>query len=147
MPMIAFCGSCGRYVELTAEGACPGGHPRSALRDVRAGSLADAPAVASARIAIPAPEPLADDPSELAGRIIGNAVIYVPAGQAVAGLIFGLLAPLALVDPLLWSAPAGGATDLGPGTPVVLRLIYSVVSLVVTVAGSFLWVRMRRRRH
>ena len=128
MPMIAYCGSCGRYVELTAEGACPGGHPRSALRDVRAGSLADAPAVASARIAIPAPEPLADDPSELAGRIIGNAVIYVPAALILAAALW-----------MQWVQ--------FPGTPVVLRLIYSVVSLVVTVAGSFLWVRMRRRRH
>ena len=30
------------------------------------------------------------------------------AGQAVLGLIFGLLAPLALVDPLLWGIPALG---------------------------------------
>jgi len=30
-------------------------------------------------------------------------------GQAVAGLIFGLLAPLALVDPLLWGLPLLGA--------------------------------------
>ena len=30
------------------------------------------------------------------------------APQAVAGLIFGLLAPLAMVDPLLWALPALG---------------------------------------
>jgi hypothetical protein len=30
------------------------------------------------------------------------------AGQAVVGLIFGLLAPLAIVDPMLWAVPALG---------------------------------------
>ena len=31
------------------------------------------------------------------------------AGQAVLGLIFGLLAPLAMIDPMLWAAPVLGA--------------------------------------
>jgi hypothetical protein len=35
------------------------------------------------------------------------------AGQAVLGLIFGLLAPLALVDPMLWSLPALGIVFSG----------------------------------
>jgi hypothetical protein len=36
------------------------------------------------------------------------AAYHALAGQAVLGLIFALLAPLALVDPMLWSIPAAG---------------------------------------
>jgi hypothetical protein len=124
MPSIAYCSQCGEYVQLSAEGTCPFGHQRSALRDVREGGLGSAPATASTSKRIPTP-PDVEEHSELLAQIIGKSVVLVP---------------LALI--LGWGLWTG--YEQFPGMSVGMRLLASAGSLLFTVGLAFLFVRKRR---
>ena len=60
------------------------------------------------------------------------------AGQAVVGLIFGLLAPLALVDPLLWAVPALGVLLSGWALRRIRRSEPALAGRKMALAGLVL---------
>jgi hypothetical protein len=119
---VGYCGECARYVELTADGMCPDGHPRSALRDVREGCVAQAPVVGKAHAAA------YHDEGGMLAQIIGKGIIIVPVA-----LIVG------------WGLWTGYEQFSGSGMTVGQKLLYSALSLVVTVAGAFMFTS--RHRH
>ncbi len=78
------------------------------------------------------------------------------AGQAPAGLIFGLLSPLALIDPLLWIMPAAGLffsvwalrrIKRNPSALAGRRLaaVGLTLSLLMSVAAPTEWIAYRVR--
>jgi hypothetical protein len=122
MSKVAYCGGCGRYIQLTPQVECPAGHPRSELRDVREGPLPSARSnhsVATAAQAV--------DHSDLIAQVIGKGVVLVPLALLSA---FGI-----------WT----GYYQF-PGSPL-MRLLMSIGSLGLTVGLAFLWYGMKRRRH
>jgi hypothetical protein len=128
MPRIAFCSGCGRYIQLTLEGECREGHPRSALRDVREGTLDAAPVVGVAAPVCTAEEATFREYDSLLAKVVGKAIIIIPVTLVLA---FGL-----------WT----GMVQL-PGFHMSIwaRLGWSVFSLVMTVGGAFLLYGRRRR--
>jgi hypothetical protein len=134
MARVGYCGECGRYVELTAQGECPAGHPRSSLRDVREGSLAEAPVVAKARAdrereAAETPDPALRAGTGVLAKVIGWGVVVVPVAIVVG-----------------WGLWAGYEESASNGNGGWTGLGISAGSLVATVVATFVWVRMRRRR-
>jgi len=127
MAKIAYCSGCGRYIELTYTGECPEGHPRSALRDVREGTLASAPSVRVATVGPTAEEAAFREFESPFAKIVGRAIIIVP---IVAVLGFGLVTGMVPVP--------------GFGMSLWERLGWSVFSLAMTVGGAFFFVRLRR---
>jgi len=124
----AQCSGCGRRVQLTDAGECPRGHARSMLRDVREGVLPATvrqSAATSAR-AVPAAERVASHDA-LLSQVLGKGIVIVPVALVVA---FGV-----------WT----GYYQF-PGSPLV-KLLFSVASLALTVGLAFLWAGIRRRRH
>jgi hypothetical protein len=135
MAQVGYCGECRRYVELTASGECPAGHPRSALRDVREGSLAEVPAVAkvaSERRDVPAEttEPVVLEGTGMLAKIIGWGIVLVPVL-----LVLG------------WGLWAGYDEAASHGASGAKALMISAGSLVLTGVGTFVWIWIRRRRH
>jgi len=134
MARVGYCGECGRYVELTVQGECPAGHPRSALRDVREGSLAEAPAVAKARAdrereQAEMPDPALGVGTGVLAKVIGWGIVIVPVTLVVG---WGL-----------WTGYEEAKTNGASGWTA---FGISAGSLMVTVAVTFVWIRMRRRR-
>jgi hypothetical protein len=134
MARVGYCGECGRYVELTAQGECPVGHPRSSLRDVREGSLAEAPAVARARAdregeVAEMPEPALGVGTGVLAKLIGWGIVVVPAALVVG-----------------WGLWAGYEEAASNGAPSWVALMISAGSLAVTFAVAFAWVWIRRHR-
>jgi hypothetical protein len=119
---VGYCGECGRYVELTAEGVCPDGHPRSSLRDVREGCVAQAPSVGQVRHAE------YHDQGGLVAQVLGKGIIIVPVA-----LIVG------------WGLWTGFEQFNGSGLSVGQKLLYSALSLVATVGAAF--ILTARHRH
>jgi hypothetical protein len=111
---LGYCGECGRYVELTPDGACPDGHPRSSLRDVREGCVAQAPAVGTANAAA------YHDEGGMLAQVLGKGIIIVPVA-----LIVG------------WGLWTGYEQFGGSGMSVGQKLLYSALSLVATVVATF----------
>ena len=126
MAHVGYCSSCGRYVRVVEGGGCPDGHPRSALRDVRQGSLADAPAVGVNRVAA-SQAPFREYEGTFA-KILGKAIVIVPVALILA---FGL-----------WT---GYEQFSGTGMSFVAKLGLSVASLVATVGLAFLFARPKHR--
>jgi len=117
---VGYCGGCGRYVQLTEQGGvCPAAHPRSELRDVHEGYL-ESPREGSAST------PLYRDEGGILAQVIGKGIVFVPIGLIVAWA--------------LWT----GYEQFGPGLSVWAKLGWSVFSLVLTVAGSFMLYGHRR---
>jgi hypothetical protein len=134
MARVGYCGECGRYVELTAQGECPVGHPRSSLRDVREGSLAEAPAVARARADREREVAETSDPALGAGagvlaKVIGWGIVIVPVALVVG-----------------WGLWAGYEEAASNGASGWTALGISAGSLVVTSVATFAWVWIRRHR-
>ena len=127
MSRIAYCSGCGRYVELTYQDECPEGHPRSALRDVREGTLASAPRASASANAPTAEEAAFQIQNNVAVKAVGIAIIAVPVTLVLA---WGL-----------WS----GMAEFGDGMSWPAKLGLSAVSLVATVGLAFLM--YRRKRH
>jgi len=132
MPKTAFCSGCNRYVQLSPEGECREGHPRSALRDVREGTLQSAPAV-RATAAAPAPS------AELAAIASYDNIFAKLAGKAI------IVAPVALI--LAWGIWSGMAEFGGSGMSWIAKLFWSLFSLALTVGGAFFWAGLHKRRH
>lgn len=139
MATVGYCGECGRYVELTGEGACPNGHPRSSLRDVREGTLARVPATAApqqagvSQAAMQQDVDFGDDGAYrqdggLAAQIIGKSIVLVPIALIVA---WGL-----------WTGFEQAKLSTGS---VSLRMFYSVISLLATVGVAFIIARRHSR--
>lgn len=127
MSRIAYCSGCGRYVELTYQSECPEGHPRSSLRDVRDGTLAAAPNVATVANAPTAEEAAFQVQNSPAVKAAGIAIIAVPVALV---LIWGLYSGMAeFGDSMAWPAKLG----------------LSAVSLVGTIGLAFLFYRRKRR--
>jgi hypothetical protein len=122
VPQIAFCGACRRYIELTADGQCPEGHPRGELRDVREGTLESAPLVGAAK-------PREFDDGGLVARLIGWSVVLVPAG---------LLAAFAL-----WT---GYEQFSGSGMSPLAKFGLSFASLIGTLVIVWIMSKKQRRR-
>ena len=119
MPKIAYCNSCGRYVQLTEVGeVCPAAHPRSELRDVHEGALETSREGTQS-------VPLYRDEGGILAQVIGKAIVLVPVGLVVA---WGL-----------WT----GYEQFGPGLSVWAKLGWSVLSLASTVGLAFLFARRR----
>jgi len=123
---VGYCSSCGRYVQLAEGGGCPDGHPRSALRDVRQGSLADAPVVGVNRV-VPSAAGFQEYDGAFA-KVLGRAIVIVPVALIVA---FGL-----------WT---GYEQFSGWGMSFAAKLGLSVLSLAATVGLAFLFVRPKHR--
>ena len=127
MPKTAYCGECGRYVQLTAEETCPNGHPRSALRDLREGAP---PAPAAAQVAQrpvmavagPTGARRAPESAETAGKVVGWIAVVVPA------TIFAVVC-VAITEPQFE----------GFGIPVWLAWLGSLGTVVVTFALAAVW--------
>jgi hypothetical protein len=133
---IAFCQECGRYVELGDAGVCAAGHPRSALRDVRSGTLRDAPGAAArgadapgaaARGAKAARQTYGDEIG-IGARLLGWGIVVVPVGLLLAFA--------------LWT---GYEQFSGGGVSPFMRVVYSVGSLALT--GGIVWIMVLRKRH
>jgi hypothetical protein len=119
---VGYCGECGRYVELNAEGACPDGHPRSSLRDVREGCVAQAPVVGQARAAE------YHDEGGMLAQVIGKGIVIVPVALIIGwGLLTGF-------ERARMSGISGG-----------MALLYAVLALAATVLGAFVQSWRRRR--
>ncbi|MDR3686020.1 MAG: hypothetical protein P4L93_03550 [Coriobacteriia bacterium] len=132
MPRTAFCSSCNRYVQLSPEGECTEGHPRSALRDVREGSLQSAPDLrTAASTAMPS--------AELAAIASYDNIFAKLAGKAI------IIAPVALI--LAWGIWSGMAEFGGSGMSWIAKLFWSLFSLLLTVGGAFLYAGLHKRRH
>lgn len=136
MARVGYCGECGRYVELTAQGECPFGHPRSSLRDIRRGSLTEAPAVAKARVdrereAAETPDPALGAGAGALARVIGWGIVIVPVALVVG-----------------WGLWAGYAEAMSHGASGWTALGISAGSLLVTGVVTFAWayIRLARRR-
>ena len=123
MAKVAHCSGCGRYVELTADGECPDGHPRSSLRDVHEGSLAETPAVAKP------PEPAVREDGGMLAQVIGKGIIIVPVA-----LVIG------------WGLWSGYEQFSGSGMSVLAKLALSAGSLVLTFGLAYLLIGLRRHR-
>jgi hypothetical protein len=131
--MIAYCSGCSRYVELTADGVCASGHPRSALRDVRTGPLPAAAVVRPAGalgVREPAPtyrddEPRSAEPNMIVARLLGWGIVVVPVS-----LILG------------WGIWTGMAQFSGS---FATKFALSIGSILLTVGGAFLFTR--RTKH
>lgn len=126
MARIGYCSECGRYVRVTAEGACENSHPRSALRDVREGPLAEAPVAAAAPAETPADATFRED-GGLAAQILGKAIVLVPIALVVA-----------------WGLWTG--YEQFPGMPPMVRIGLSAGSLVLTFLVAWIWFGLRKRR-
>jgi hypothetical protein len=59
-------------------------------------------------------------------------------GWAVTGLIFGLLSPLALVDPLLWTVPIAGVLVCGRALWIIKQNAPELVGRKLALAGLWL---------
>ncbi|HEY5540262.1 MAG TPA: hypothetical protein VIL41_02280 [Coriobacteriia bacterium] len=128
MPRIAHCSGCARYVQLTPQGECPEGHPRSMLRDVREGTLAAAPTVGVATSAPSAEEATFREYDSVFAKVVGKAVVILPIAAVLA---FGLWTG---VEQFQGSYMSFGA-----------KLGWSVLSLTMTVGAAFLWFGLRKR--
>ena len=126
MAQVGYCNGCGRYVQLAQDGSCPDGHPRSALRDIRQGGLADAPVVGVNRVVRSQPG-LREYDSAFA-KVLGKAIVIVPVALIVA---FGV-----------WT---GYEQFSGSGMSFAAKLGLSVLSLAATVGLSFIFVRPKHR--
>jgi hypothetical protein len=131
MPKTAFCSGCNRYVQLSPEGECREGHPRSALRDVREGTLQSAPVV---RTAVAAPAPSA----ELAAIASYDNIFAKLAGKAI------IIVPVALI--VGWGIWSGMAEFDGSGMSWFTKLLWSLGSLALTVGGVFFFAGLHKRR-
>ena len=129
MPRIAFCSGCNRYIQLTPDGVCREGHPRSALRDVREGALDSAPIIKAAVAAPTAEQAALASYDSIFAKVAGKAIIIVPVA-----LILG------------WGIWSGVEEFSGSDMPFVAKLGWSLLSLAMTVGGAFMWSRMRHRR-
>lgn len=118
----AHCMECGTRVELTEVGACPNGHPRSALRDVREGQVVAAQAASCAvrPSAVPERSVLPVAKEEVAANLIGKGIVIVPVAIVV---IIGL-----------WSGYAGG---VAMGMSKAAAWVSSIGSLLST--GAIVW--------
>lgn len=121
MAMVGYCGECGSYVLLTERGTCPNGHPRSSLRGVREGSLAEVPAVAHAH------RPVYRDEGGLLAQVLGKGIVIVPIALVVG-----------------WGMWTGYEQFSGSGMSVVAKLALSFGSLVLTFGGTYVWVAMHK---
>jgi len=119
--MVGYCGECGSYVVLTERGTCPNGHPRSSLRGVREGSLAETPAVAHPR------RPEYHDDGGLLAQVIGKGIIIVPVA-----LVIG------------WGMWTGYEQFSGSGMSVLAKVALSFGSLVLTFGVTFMLVAMHK---
>jgi len=114
-------------VRLTPEGACPNGHARSMLRDVREGEL---PAVATSVPQVAAVARPRDPSEDFWAVLIGRAFVIVPVAAFVAFA--------------LWT---GYLQAVGSGTSVGDAVLMSIGSLALTIGGAWVWWRMRSRKH
>ena len=98
------------------------------LRDVREGVLPATArqSLATSRRAVPAAAPMVGRDALLA-QVLGKGIVIVPVALVVG---FGL-----------WT----GYYQF-PGSPLV-KLLFSMASLALTVGLAFLWAGLRRRRH
>ena len=127
MAQVGYCNECGHYVELTPQGECPEGHPRSALRGVHEGVLPEAPAPSSAPAKPAAAQPERPDGEiGLFAQVLGKSIIIVPVALIVA-----------------WGMWTGYEQFSGP---VIVRLALSAGSLLLTVGVTFILVGRRRHR-
>ena len=126
----AYCNECAMRVDLTAGGECPNGHARSALRDVREGTVAATmPASTSRPGAPPAGAPNLAPSAALSAQIIGKLIVIVPAAIVI------FLA--------LWSGYAGSAAM---GMTPTQSWLSSIGSLALTGAAVAFLVWNRRRK-
>lgn len=101
----AYCSGCNAYVTLGADEACPQGHPRSMLRDVRDGAAPQPRAVAAQ------PDPHAE-PNELLAEVLGKAFVIVPALVLLGLVVFFSVAQTAAMGvsgPMMWLSGIGSA--------------------------------------
>lgn len=129
MPKIAYCNDCNRYVQLSHQGECPDGHPRSALRDVRDGLLSDAPVIKPAIAARTDEEAIIASYDHWFAKVAGKAIIILPVAVILA-----------------WGIWSGMEEFSGSGMSWMAKLSWSLVSLAVTIGGAFFFSRMGRRR-
>ena len=131
MATSAYCGGCGRRVDLTRSGECPQDHLRRMLRDVRQGVAAPAraadPISRSPRRTPPPPD--TSRSHELFAQVIGKSVVIVPVAAIVA---FGL-----------WT---GYESMAGTGASVLEAILMSAGSLALTVGIAFVWASRRGRK-
>jgi len=132
----AYCNECGARVMLAEDGGCANGHARSALRDVREGAIAAAPAAITGPAGVtPAPErpgagtgqPNLAPSQELAARSIGIAIVAIPAAIVVAAAY--------------WSSYAA---SMAVGMTKSTSMWSSIGSVVLTAGMIALWVAKRR---
>jgi hypothetical protein len=128
MPRIAFCRGCNRYIQLTPEGECREGHPRSALRDVRDGMLDQAPVIGTAVAAPTAEQAALSHYDSIGAKVAGKAIVIVPVALVVA-----------------WGLWTGMEEFSGSGMPWIAKLGWALFSLALTVGGAFLFAGSRRR--
>ena len=131
----AYCSECQTRVGLTESGECPQGHPRSALRDVREGDIAN-----PARSPVKEPDgpsgPFVGGPNltrgdETAAKLIGRLIVIVPATFVLAiGLYTGYLAGVQM------------------GMSKLNSWLSSIGSMLLTgvVVAALVWDRRRKMR-
>lgn len=136
MPQNAYCQECSTRVTLTEAGACPNGHPRSALRDVREGAAAQAPAAPAAPVTVGGIEVVPGGSSTkltaktgLASEIIGKGIVLIPLALI---LVIGL-----------WTGYAGSRAE---GLSPVLSWLSAIGSLVLTGLVVVVLAKRRRKR-
>lgn len=127
MPQGAHCTGCARRVQLTDSGACPQGHLRSMLRDVREGvePVAEAPRAVSHPTSTASPE----RSDEFLSLVLGRALVLVPVA--------------AMLGFALWT---GYLQGVDTGMSASGAVMISIVSLVATIGGAYVWWLMTRRK-
>jgi len=127
MPQGAHCSGCARRVQLTDSGECPHGHLRSMLRDVREGVE---PAVETPNaVSGPTTATSSERSDEFLSVVLGRAFVLVPVAAILAFA--------------LWTGYLQGVdTGMSTGGAVMI----SIVSLVATIGGAYVWWLMARRK-